>query len=124
MNAIVAHKDELEKLLVNLSHDTAVSGMGFVALLDAYIRRLDTNCSDIGAPVDPATGANKRRINMESILTQNRALYYAQHRTSKRRAAFFQKFRAAARKQAPSIRRQLTRDQLSRRLPLHPDNGR
>ncbi|PYK65896.1 MAG: hypothetical protein DME50_07395, partial [Verrucomicrobia bacterium] len=74
--------------------------------------------------VDPATGANKRRINMESILTQNRALYYAQHRTSKRRAAFFQKFRAAARKQAPSIRRQLTRDQLSRRLALHRDNGR
>ena len=124
MNAIVAHKDELEKLLVNLSHDTAVSGMGFVALLDAYIRRLDTNCSDIIAPADPATGANKRRINMEPTLTQNCALYYAQHRTSKRRAAFFQKFRAAARKRVPSIRRQLTRDQLSRRLPLHPDNGR
>src|SRR5207248_9070643 len=105
-------------LLVNLSHDTAVSGTGFVALLDAYIRRLDTNCSDIIAPADPATGANKRRINMEPTLTQNCALYYAQHRTSKRRAAFFQKFRAAARKQVPSIRRQLTRDQLSRRLPL------
>jgi len=124
MNAIVAHKDELEKLLVNLSHDTAVSGMGFVALLDAYIRRLDTNCSDISAPVDPATGANKRRINMEPTLTQDCALYYAQHRTSKRRGAFFQKFRAAARKRVPSIRRQLTRDQLFRRLPLHRDNGR
>ena len=52
MNAIVAHKDELEKLLVNLSHDTAVSGMGFVALLDAYITRLDANCSAISVRVN------------------------------------------------------------------------
>jgi hypothetical protein len=44
MNAIALHKDELEKLLVNLSHDTAVSGSGFVALLDAYITRLDADC--------------------------------------------------------------------------------
>ncbi|PYK23039.1 MAG: hypothetical protein DME59_18250 [Verrucomicrobia bacterium] len=54
MNAIAAHKDELEKLLVNLSHHTAVSGMGFVALLDAYITGLDTNCSDVNTPVGPA----------------------------------------------------------------------
>ena len=124
MNAIVAHKDELEKLLVNLSHDTAVSGMGFVALLDAYITRLDANCPDISARVNLSRAQINRRINMEPTLTQNCALYYAQHRTSKRRAAFFQKFRAAARKRVPSIRRQLTRDQLSRRLPLHRDNGR
>ena len=49
MNAIAAHKDELEKLLENLSGDTAVSRTGFVACLDAYITRLDTNCSDISA---------------------------------------------------------------------------
>jgi hypothetical protein len=30
MNAIAAHKDELERLFVNLSRDTAVSGVGFV----------------------------------------------------------------------------------------------
>src|SRR5205809_6025102 len=127
MNAIVAHKDELEKLLVNLSHDTAVSGMGFVALLDAYIRRLDTNCSDIiapVAPVDPVTGAKKRRINMEPILTQNCALYYAQHRTSKRRATLFKKFRAAARKQGPDVRQQLTFGHLFIVPRLHKDNGR
>jgi hypothetical protein len=54
MNAIAAHKDELEKLLENLSGDTAVSGITFVASLDACITRLDTNCSDIKARVNPA----------------------------------------------------------------------
>jgi hypothetical protein len=53
MNAIAAHKDELKKLLENLSDDTAVSGIGLVASLDAYITRLDTNCSDISARVNP-----------------------------------------------------------------------
>ena len=38
---------------------------------------------------------------MEPTLTQNCALYYAQHKTSKRRAALFKKFRAAARMQGP-----------------------
>jgi hypothetical protein len=36
---------------------------------------------------------------MEPTLTRNYALYYAQHKTSKRRATLFKKFRAAARKQ-------------------------
>jgi hypothetical protein len=53
MNPIAAHKDALEGLLVNLSGNTAVSRIGFVALLDAYITRLDTNCSDISAGVSP-----------------------------------------------------------------------
>jgi hypothetical protein len=53
MNAIAAHKDELEKLLEDLSSDRVVSGIGFVAFLDAYITRLDTNCSDISASVNP-----------------------------------------------------------------------
>jgi hypothetical protein len=53
MNPIAAHKDELKKLLENLSGDTAVLGITFVASLDAYITRLDTNCSDISARVDP-----------------------------------------------------------------------
>lgn len=42
MNPVVTHKDELEKLLENSSGDTAVSGIGFGAFLDAYITRLDT----------------------------------------------------------------------------------
>jgi hypothetical protein len=46
MNSIDAHKDELERLLVNLSSDTAVSGIAFVTLLDVYIGRLDTNYSN------------------------------------------------------------------------------
>ena len=53
MNAFAAHKDELEKLLENLSRDTLVSGITFVALVDAYIIRLDTNCPDISARVNP-----------------------------------------------------------------------
>ena len=55
MNGIAAHKDELERLLENLSGDTGVLGITFVALLDAYITRLDTNCSDISARVSPPT---------------------------------------------------------------------
>jgi hypothetical protein len=53
MNPTAAHKDELKKLLENLSGDTAVSGITFVASLDAYIACLDTNCSDIKARVNP-----------------------------------------------------------------------
>jgi hypothetical protein len=55
MNATAAHKDELEKLLEDLSRDTLVLGMTFVALVDAYIIRLDTNCPDISARVNPST---------------------------------------------------------------------
>jgi hypothetical protein len=124
MNAIDAHRDELERLLVNLLRDTAVSGVGFVALLDTYITRLDTKLVGCQRQHRYGTGANKRRINMERTLTQNCALYYAQHTTPKRRAALFRKFRTAAHKQAPSTHRQITRDGLFRRLPLHRDNGR
>jgi hypothetical protein len=53
MNAISAHKDELEKLLEDLSGDIAVSGITFVALVNAYIARLESNCSDIRASVNP-----------------------------------------------------------------------
>jgi hypothetical protein len=62
MNAIAAHKDELKKLLENLSGDIAVSGITFVPLVDAYITRLDTNYSDISRPRRSAASANKRRI--------------------------------------------------------------
>jgi hypothetical protein len=67
MNGIAAHKDELERLLVNLSGNTAVSGIGFVAFLDAYITRLDTNCSDISARVSPppARGTLKAFCNQD-----------------------------------------------------------
>jgi hypothetical protein len=70
MNAIAAHKDELKKLLEDLSGDTAVSGITFVALLDAYITRLDANCSDIGAHVNLPRG----QINGELIDSELRAL--------------------------------------------------
>ena len=38
---------------MDLSGNTAVSRIGFVALLDAYITRLDTNCLDVSARVNP-----------------------------------------------------------------------
>jgi hypothetical protein len=61
---------------------------------------------------------------MEPTLTRNCALYYAQHRTSKCRATLFKKFRAAARKQGPDFRRQLTFGDLVIVPRLHKDNGR
>ena len=53
MNAIAVHKDQLEKLLENLSDDFVVSKKTFLALLDAYITRLDANCPEISAGVTP-----------------------------------------------------------------------
>jgi hypothetical protein len=67
MNAIAAHKDELEKLLHNLSGEIAVSGITFVALVDAYITRVDVNCSDISARVNPPPA----QINGELIWNQH-----------------------------------------------------
>ncbi|PYJ29280.1 MAG: hypothetical protein DME90_05800 [Verrucomicrobia bacterium] len=61
---------------------------------------------------------------MEPTLTQSCALYYAQHKTSKGRAALFKKFRSAARKQGPDVRRQLTVGELFIMPRSHKDNGR
>jgi hypothetical protein len=63
MNPVAAHKDELKKLLENLSGDAAVLGITFVASLDAYIKRLDTNCSDIGVRVNPIRRRRKQTEN-------------------------------------------------------------
>jgi hypothetical protein len=123
MNAIAAHKDELRKLLENLSGDT-VSEITFVAFVNAYIAGLDANCPDISTRVNPSPAQIRRRINMDPTLTHNCALYYAQHKTAKRRASFFQRFRPAARKQGPDIHRLLTLDERSKRLRLYRDNGR
>jgi hypothetical protein len=61
---------------------------------------------------------------MEPTLTQNCALYYAQHKTSKRRVALFKKFRAAAGKQGPDVRRQRIFGDLFIVPRRHRDNGR
>ena len=53
MNAIAAHKDELKRLLENLSGEIAISEITFVALVDAYITRLDANCPDVSVRVNP-----------------------------------------------------------------------
>jgi hypothetical protein len=70
------------------------------------------------------TSANKWRINMEPTLTQNYALYYAQHKTSKGRAALFKKLRAAARKRTSDVRRQLIFGESFIASRLHKENGR
>jgi hypothetical protein len=67
VNAIAAHKNELERLLIDLSGDIAVSEINFAALVDAYITRLDTNCSDISARVSPPPA----QINGELIWNQH-----------------------------------------------------
>ena len=61
---------------------------------------------------------------MEPTLTQNCARYYAQHKTSKGRLALFKRFRAAARKQGPDVRQQLTFGDLFVVRLLYQDNGR
>ena len=89
MNVFVAHKNELEKLLENLARDTLVSGITFVALVDAYIIRLDTNCPDISARVNlpPAQidGELKDGTNIDSKL---RALLRATQNFRPPRRAF------------------------------------
>jgi hypothetical protein len=76
------------------------------------------------ARVDPPPAQINGELNMEPTLTQNCALYYAQHKTSKGRATLFKKFRAAARKRGPDVRRQLTFGNLFIVPRFHQDNGR
>jgi hypothetical protein len=60
---------------------------------------------------------------MEPTLTQNGALYRAQHRISKRRFGLFRHLGVQARLQPPDIQRRTFADaHVSRRF--HPDNGR
>ena len=61
---------------------------------------------------------------MEPTVTQNCALYYAQHKTSKDRANLFKKLRAAARNRRPEVRQQLTFGELFLAPRLYKDNGR
>jgi hypothetical protein len=62
MTATAAHKDELEKLLEDLSGDIVVSRITFVALLDAYITRLDANCPEISAGFNPPSAQIKGEL--------------------------------------------------------------
>ena len=78
MNAIAARKDELEKLPEDLSRDRVVSGIGFVASLNAYMTRLDTNCSDVSARIDPPPAQmNGELIYGTNIDSELRALLRA-----------------------------------------------
>jgi hypothetical protein len=78
MNAIAAHKDELEKLLEDLSSERVVSGITFVEWVDAYITRLDTNCSDITARVTPSPAQTDSELtNGTNIDSKLRALLRA-----------------------------------------------
>src|SRR5438046_8101145 len=89
MNAIAAHKDELKKLLVDLSSDRVVAGMTFVALVDAYITRLDTNCSDISVRVNPPPAQiNGELTHGTNIDSKLRALLRATQNFKTARRAF------------------------------------
>ena len=77
MNPVAAHKDELKKLLENLSGGAAVSGITFVASLDAYIACLDTNCSDISARVDPPPAQINGELHGTNIDSELRVLLRA-----------------------------------------------
>ena len=123
-NAISAHKDELEKLIEDLSADIAVSGITFVAVVDAYIARLDANSSGIRASVNPPPAQIDGGLAYGTNIDPKLRAYYAQHTNSERRAALFQRFRAAARKQAVDTHRRLTRDERFRRLPLFGESWR
>jgi hypothetical protein len=62
-------------------------------------------------------------MKLTLTLSQNGALYFAQRRTARRRAALFRRFAAAARLQPPDMARRTFADsRVSRRF--HPDNGR
>jgi hypothetical protein len=83
MNAIAAHKDELQRLLEDLSSDRLVSGITFAALVNAYIARLDANCLDIAAGVPMGRPHNQMDDQyLEPTSTQSRIRYYAQDTSS------------------------------------------
>jgi hypothetical protein len=89
MNAIAAHKDELEKLLENLSGDIAVSGITFVALVDAYITRLGANWPDISASVSPPPAQIDGELTYgTNINSELRALLRATYNFRTARRAF------------------------------------
>ena len=125
MNDIAAHKDELQKLLEDLSSDRLVSRITFAALLNAYIARLDAKCLDITALVSIRRQRKQmENQHLEPTLTQSRMRYYAQDTTSEQSVALFHTFRGAARKQAPDVWRQLPPERRFRRPQLFRDNGR
>jgi hypothetical protein len=89
MNAIAAHKDELEKLLEDLSSNRVVSGITFVALVDAYITRLDTNCPDFSARVNPPPAQIDGKLTYgTNIDSELRALLRAAQNFKTARRAF------------------------------------
>jgi hypothetical protein len=61
---------------------------------------------------------------MEPTLTQNSALYLAQHRIAKERSALFARFRNAARRQKPDLRRRPAVGEAAVILRSNSDNGR
>ena len=97
MNAIAAHKDELKKLFVDLSSDRVVSGTTFVLLVDAYVTRLDTNCSDISVCVNPPPAQINGKLTYgTNIDSKLRALLRATQNFKTARRAFSKLSQASA----------------------------
>ena len=64
------------------------------------------------------------RSGMETTLTQNCALYLAQHRISTRRTGQFRSLGAAVHNQGPNGQERLTLGALAARYSFHQDKGR
>jgi hypothetical protein len=63
-------------------------------------------------------------MNMELTITQNSALYFAQHKVSKRRAALFRQFGIAAKKEPPDVGQLTFGDRGAKYASLYRDDGR
>jgi hypothetical protein len=61
---------------------------------------------------------------MKPTITENSALYFAQHKISKQRSALFYKLRTAIRPQGPDLEPQRTFGKLFFGQRLYRDNGR
>ena len=62
IDPVAANKEELERLLVNLSRNTAVSSIGVVALLNSYITRLEIRWSDLRTQIEPQPGPQTENL--------------------------------------------------------------
>lgn len=127
---IPRNKIILRSWVADLFGSSACSGAGIV-FLDAQIAELEKKCRKMlkrSSCVNPRSEVDwqlqieppRETMMMEPTITQSSALYRAHHKLSRRRMAFFRKFRAAAANQPVDVRQRRFRI-LER---LHQDNGR
>ena len=125
MNAVTVHKHELQRLLAHLSRDRLVLRVTFVALLDAYVARLEVKCLDLRARVSiPRQRKEMHDRHLQSTSMRGRLRYNAQDVTSEKRAVHSGRFSAMGRNQVADVRRRLWRHDGLNGRRLFRDNGR